>query len=86
MKHRLIPKQWNTFTHIKVDEKIRQSIPRLFAICTLFKDSDYTASNDWMPVKTELETMWKEAAVVYFKVLYRNLPVETEGCRCPSRD
>lgn len=75
MKHRLIPKQWTAFTHIRIDKRNRQKISRLFAV-----------SNDWMLVNNQLDTMCKEVVVAYFIILYRNLPGETEGGGCPSRD
>jgi hypothetical protein len=59
-----------------------------------FSSSDYTASNETMIVNKELERIWNEAIVAYFKVLSRHLPGGTEenhgnlsqDSRSPGRD
>jgi hypothetical protein len=44
-----------------------------------FKISEYTQSSGRMLANDELERIWKEVVVTYFKVIFRHLPGETEG-------
>jgi hypothetical protein len=51
-------------------------------LCSLFNNtisiSGYIVLDESMPVSDELERMWKEAVMAYFKVLSRHFPGGTE--------
>jgi hypothetical protein len=59
---------------------------RIFIISILFviyltillSHSDYIASNERVKMNDELEDLWKEAVVTYFKVLFLQLRGEAE--------
>jgi hypothetical protein len=43
------------------------------------KNKPYTASKNWTSLNNELEEIWKEPVVIYFKELIHGFPGGTEG-------
>jgi hypothetical protein len=63
---------------IKQAGAVKEVIYLFLVYLTTLSVSEYMASNERLIVNNELEMMWKEAVVAFFKLLSWNLPGGTE--------
>jgi hypothetical protein len=71
----IIISSWSREKKRATTEWSKESSTYFSFVAGVVPTSDYTASNDWMAVKKELQRMWEGISLLNFKVLSRNLPI-----------
>lgn len=53
--------------------------PFVLHLTTLISNSNHKVSNNCMTMNNNLEMLWKEAVMAYFKTIYRHVPAAIKG-------